>query len=64
MSTLPTIVEKEKEERDPVGYDSRIIAGILRDILAQQILLRDQLQGAPPPHWKHIIWGLYWKVTP
>ena len=59
MSTVPINVE----ERDPVGYDSRIIAGILRDILAQQVLLRDQLQGAPPPRWKHLVGPLYWKVT-
>lgn len=45
------------EERDPIGYDSGVLAGLLRDILTE---LREQ-NGKTVTRYTRLIGNLYWR---
>jgi hypothetical protein len=48
------------ETRIPVGFDSRVIAGLLIDLRDE---LR-QLNSKHPSVFKHLFWRFYWLTPP
>ncbi len=48
------------EDRTPAGFDSSILAGLLRDIRSE---LRE-LNRKHPSVFKHLFWRFYWLTAP